>query len=119
MDGSRDPQAAAPLVGQAIKRSEDPRLLTGNGRYVDDLQPAHGLHLAFVRSSQAHARIAAIDHAEAAAMPGVGGSSTAADMAGMLKPIHATSRMEHYHTTAIWPLAVDKVRFVGEAVVAV
>jgi carbon-monoxide dehydrogenase large subunit len=119
MDGSRDPKTAAPLVGQAIKRSEDPRLLTGNGRYVDDLQPARGLHVAFVRSSQAHARIAGIESAEAATMPGVVGVFTAADMMSMVKPVRATSRMEHYHSTAIWPLAVEKVRFVGEAVVAV
>lgn len=119
MDGSQDLKSAQPLVGQPIKRSEDPRLLTGNGRYVDDLQPAHGLHVAFVRSSQAHARIAGIDASEAASMPGVVGVFSAADMAKMVKPVRATSRMEHYHSTAIWPLAVDKVRFVGEAVVAV
>lgn len=107
------------LVGKSVKRSEDPRLLTGNGKYVDDIQVKDALHVAFRRSDQAHALIKSIDIAAAAAMPGVIGVFTAADLESMVQPLYASSRMEHYHATAIWPLAHGKVRFVGEAVVAV
>jgi carbon-monoxide dehydrogenase large subunit len=109
----------AKLVGQRVKRTEDPRLLTGNGAYVDDMQVKGQLHIAFRRSDQAHALIRSIDTAAAAALPGVIGVFTAADMESMVKPVRATSRMPEYHPTSIYPLARGKVRFVGEAVVAV
>jgi len=49
------------IVGTRLKRKEDPALLTGEGKYVDDLAPAGTLHLAVVRSPYAHARIRSID----------------------------------------------------------
>src|SRR5262245_9910693 len=58
-------------IGRPMKRREDPRLLTGAGRYVDDLAPAGTLHVAFVRSPHAHARITRLDLAAARRAPGV------------------------------------------------
>ncbi|MGF6272373.1 carbon-monoxide dehydrogenase large subunit [Massilia sp. UYP11] len=107
------------LVGTRVKRTEDPRLLTGRGCYVDDKQVAGVLHVAFRRSDQSHARIVSIDVAAALDLPGVVAVYTAEQMEGMVKPIFATSRMPDYHPTAIYPLARGKVRFVGEAVVAI
>jgi carbon-monoxide dehydrogenase large subunit len=107
------------LVGTRVKRTEDPRLLTGHGCYVDDKQVAGMLHIAFRRSDQSHARIVSIDFADALLLPGVVGVFTADDLEHMVKPIFATSKMPDYHPTAIYPLARGKVRFVGEAVVAV
>ncbi|WP_151448301.1 xanthine dehydrogenase family protein molybdopterin-binding subunit [Lacisediminimonas profundi] len=120
-DGAQDlePAARPKLVGQRVKRTEDPRLLTGHGSYVDDIPVKGQLHIAFRRSDQAHALIKSIDRDAAAAMPGVIGVFTAEDLESMVKPIFATSRMPDYHPTAIYPLARGKVRFVGEAVVAV
>ena len=58
-------------VGQRIKRTEDPRLIKGLAHYVDDIRLVDTLHVAFVRSIYAHARIAQIDIAEAVKAPGV------------------------------------------------
>ncbi len=107
------------IVGARIKRTEDPRLLTGRGAYTDDRQVLRALHVAFRRSDQAHARIRAIDCAAARAAPGVVAVFTAADLADVVKPLLATSRMANYHATPILPLARDKVRHVGEAVVGI
>ena len=68
------------ILGHAVRRREDPRLITGTGRYVDDIQQAPCLHVAFVRSTLAHATIRAVDSAAAAAAPGVVAVFTAADM---------------------------------------
>ena len=58
-------------VGMPIRRTEDPRLLTGNGEYTADRKPDRALHVAFRRSEQPHAGIARIDTARAQAAPGV------------------------------------------------
>src|SRR5439155_22467004 len=59
------------FVGESVKRSEDLRILTGTGRYVDDVQLPGMLHAAFLRSPLAHARITAIDVSAARDLPGV------------------------------------------------
>jgi len=107
------------LIGARVQRLEDPRLLAGRGAYVDDHQLPGTLHVAFRRSEHAHARIAAIDTAAAAAAPGVVAVVTAADLEGAMRALLATSRMPDYHATPLPVLAGDKVRFVGEPVVAV
>lgn len=107
------------LVGQRIRRVEDPRLLTGAGRFADDIVLPRTAHVAFRRSDHPHARIAAIDATAARDMPGVIGIFTAADIEGDLRPAIPTSRMKGYYATPIWPLARGKVRYVGEPVVAV
>lgn len=106
-------------VGAPIKRTEDPRLLAGSGEYTADRKPDRPLHLAFLRSSQPHARIVRIDTAAAQEAPGVVAVLTAKDIADDFKPVIPFSRMANYYATPILPLASKKVRYVGEAVVAV
>ncbi|MEN3349325.1 MAG: aerobic carbon-monoxide dehydrogenase large subunit [Bradyrhizobium sp.] len=106
-------------VGAPIRRTEDPRLLTGNGEYTADRKPDRPLHIAFLRSGQPHARIVRIDAAAAREAPGVIAVLTADDIAGDFKPVIPFSRMPNYYATPILPLASRKVRYVGEAVVAV
>lgn len=106
-------------VGAPIKRTEDPRLLTGNGEYAADRKPDRALHLAFLRSGQPHARIERIDTAAALAAPGVVAVFTAEDIVDDFKPVIPFSRMANYYATPIVPLASRKVRYVGEPVVAV
>jgi carbon-monoxide dehydrogenase large subunit len=107
------------IVGARIKRTEDPRLLTGLGSFTDDRQVPRVLHVAFRRSDQSHARIGAIDCAAARAAPGVVAVFTAADLEGLVKPLAAASRMKNYHATPFFALARGKVRYVGEPVVGV
>ena len=106
-------------VGAPIKRTEDPRLLTGNGEYTADRKPDRPLHLAFLRSGQPHARIVRIDVAAALEAPGVVAVLTADDIADDYKPVIPFSRMPNYYATPILPLASGKVRYVGEAFAAV
>src|SRR3984893_9407096 len=107
------------LIGARIKRTEDPRLLTGLGSFVDDRQVAGVLHVAFRRSDHAHARIRSIDVAAAQAMPGVTAVFTAADFEDIVKPLRATARMRGYYATPIRALAREKVRYVGEPVAGI
>ena len=112
--------AAGPgLVGQPVPRVEDARLLCGLGRYVDDLPDGQALHMALVRSDQPHARITAIRSDAARRLPGVRGIYAWPDIAALVKPAVATSRMSGYQPTAIHALANGTVHFVGEPVVAV
>ncbi len=106
------------VIGARVPRTEDPRLLTGHGRFVDDIALPGMLHVAFVRSDHAHATIAGIDAEAARAAPGVAAVLTGEDLAD-LEPVFATSTMPDYHATAIRPLARGKVRYVGEPVAAV
>ena len=103
------------LLGNAVPRVEDPDLLTGRGRYVDDLPIDGVLHAYFVRSPIAHGRITGIDTAEALAMPGVVAVFTGADLG--LAPYSAFFRI--HPECARPPLAQDKVRFVGDPVAVV
>ncbi len=106
---------AGSLVGVPVRRVEDPTLLRGEGTYIDNLVIDGALHLAFVRSPIAHAAIRSIDLADARAMPGVVAVYSADDLDF---PNH--SGMMQLHPAAIRPaLARDKVRYVGDAVVAV
>src|ERR1700691_3915253 len=106
------------IVGARIKRTEDPRLLTGCGAFTDDRHPVRALHAAFRRSDQSHARIRAIDCSAARAAPGVVAVFTADDLPEV-KPLIAVSRLVNYHPTPILPLARGKVRYVGGPVVGV
>jgi carbon-monoxide dehydrogenase large subunit len=100
------------MVGTVVMRKEDPALLTGRGTYVDDVQLPGTVHMAYVRSYLAHARIVSIDIAAAAAMPGVLGVFTHDDLPG-LPPSRSVPGMERPC------LATGKVRFVGECVAVV
>ena len=109
-------------IGEAVRREEDPRLLTGRGRYVDDVRAAGEARGYVLRSPHAHAAIAAIDTAAALAMPGVLAVLTGADLSrrglGTLAP--AVPRRRHDGRPAfVCPqplLAFDRVRYVGEPV---
>jgi aerobic carbon-monoxide dehydrogenase large subunit len=100
-------------LGGAVRRREDPRLVTGRGRYTGDVPREGWLHAAFVRSPLAHARITSIDRDSAKAMPGVVGVFVAADLG--LKPQEAPS----LDMFARPPLAAEVVRFVGDLVAVV
>jgi carbon-monoxide dehydrogenase large subunit len=106
-------------VGMPIRRTEDPRLLTGSGEYTADRKPDRALHVAFRRSEQPHATILRIDATKALTAPGVVAVFTADDVAEDYKPVIPFSRMPNYYATPITALASKKVRYVGEAVVAV
>ena len=103
------------ILGSAVKRREDPRLVTGRGRYVDDVPVDRCLHAAFVRSPFAHATLGPVDATAAGAAPGVVAVLTAADLA--LRPRLAFAVLPE--ELARPPLAEGRVRFVGDAVALV
>jgi len=104
----------------AVRRREDPRLITGSGAFVDDLRMPGCLHAAFLRSPHAHARIGAIDVSAALNAPGVVGVYTAADLGSANAPIPVYAPHPALPVPCrLRPLATDVVRFVGEPVVAV
>ncbi|PYM97000.1 MAG: dehydrogenase [Candidatus Rokuibacteriota bacterium] len=112
--------AALPrLVGARVARREDPRLLTGQGSYVDDHRPARLLYAAFLRSPHAHARIVSIDASAALALSGVTAVLTGEEIARASKPVRAASKTPAVKVTSFPPLALGKVRHVGEAVAMV
>jgi carbon-monoxide dehydrogenase large subunit len=112
--------AATPgLVGARVLRREDARLLTGCGRYVSDATVPNLLHVAFVRSPHAHALITSIDVERARRVPGVVAVITGADIAGLVRPLRATSGTPGYRACDTPILPGDRVRMVGEPVVLV
>src|SRR4030095_12593465 len=103
-------------VGQPLKRLEDARLVRARGRYVDDIPLSGTLHVAFVRSPHAHARIRAIDTTRASRAPGVSKVVTGADLDGVAVMRSGTMDVETGRATA-WPvLARDRVGAGGEGV---
>jgi len=118
MTNGTEIHARPKIIGEPVKRTEDPRLLTGLGSYTDDRQVARMLHVAFRRSDQSHARIRAIDCNAARAAPGIVAVFTAENLSE-IKPLLATSRMANYYATPILPLASGKVRYVGEPIVGI
>ena len=112
------PAPAGP-IGARVKRGDDPRLLTGRGRYVDDLTLPRMVHLAFVRSIHAHARLTRVEFDAARRTPGVVGVLTGEDAARLCKPYRGV--LLHYKgmkTGAMLPLARERVRYAGEPIVA-
>jgi len=107
--------ASGSILGNPVQRVEDPRLLRGDAKYLDDLTPDGTVHVAFVRSPIAHARVLSIDISEAETMPGVVLVAThdtlgLADVQGFIMLPAAFNRP---------PLAKDVVRFVGDMVAVV
>src|SRR5437764_949182 len=106
----------ANVIGQRVRRKEDPRFLKGEGRYVDNMPPGDALHLTYVRSPVAHARITGIDVSEARALPGVQ-VFTADDVdldKNPLPPFLGVDERMHRPF-----LAKDTVRFAGDIVACV
>jgi len=114
--------AAQRYTGASVKRSEDPRILTGGGQYIADLKLPGMLHAAFVRSPMAHARVLAVDASAARDLPGVVAVLTGADLEAVTirgqDPLFAMmgggGPMPDYSL-----LATDKVRFAGDPVAIV
>ena len=105
-------------VGQSVPRIEDPRLLRGSARYLDDIQMSGVLHVAFVRSPFGHAMIRRVDATRARELDGVATVVTAADVPEELEIVTTSSRPEAQERRR--PLLPgDRVRYVGEPVAAV
>jgi carbon-monoxide dehydrogenase large subunit len=106
--------------GAALKRREDLPLLTGAGRYLDDLGRPGMVYLGVVRSAHAHARVIRIDASGALALPGVLGVFGPADLPEFARPIpqHLAFR-ERFRSFEQCALAGDKARYVGEPVAVV
>src|SRR5690606_19785379 len=113
--------AATSVFGAAIKRKEDPRLITGQGNYTDDIQLPGMVYAVFVRSPHAHARIRSIDTSAARALPGVVAVFTGRDVEGEVTSIPTAWLIpdSNLKTPPHPPLAVDRVRYVGDAVAMV
>ncbi|MDA3647949.1 xanthine dehydrogenase family protein molybdopterin-binding subunit [Saccharopolyspora indica] len=106
-------------VGAAVPRREDPRLLRGRGRFIDDVQLSGMLHAGFVRSTVAHGRILDIDLSAVRAVDGVVAAYTAEDL-DLGDIVALLDRPpEEFAPTAMPVLAKEKVRFVGEPVAVV
>jgi aerobic carbon-monoxide dehydrogenase large subunit len=115
-----DGQPGKSYVGQALRRKEDPRLITGRGQYTDDISLPGQLHAAIIRSPEAHARIVSIDKSAAEARDDVRGVFTGEDLdlaAGLpcawVPPGVELNSPEH------WPLARGEVKHVGDPVAVV
>src|SRR5256712_10825484 len=116
---TRDYTLMGAPIGLSVKRREDRRLLTGRGRYVDDLRLPTLLHAAIVRSPHAHARIVGVDADRARARPRVVAALTIAELpecAAAVPPLVTSPRLRPYAQPAI---VGPKVRSVGEAVAVV
>src|SRR5574339_908915 len=117
---------ATRYFGERIKRNEDPRLLTGQGLYVDDVDLPNMLHAAFVRSPYAHARINNIDVSQALQREGVVAVYTASDLGDywkpgplLVSPPPVKDIVFNEKTQVPLARAGDKVKFAGEPVVMV
>jgi carbon-monoxide dehydrogenase large subunit len=107
-----------PYVGRPLRRTEDPKLITGRGRYVDDITLPGLAHLAFLRSPHAHARVAALRTDEARRVPGVIRVATADDL-GPLRPLSFMAMLPGLKQVACPYLAGAVVDSTGVPVAAV
>ena len=113
------------FIGKRVKRNEDPRLLTGQALFVDDVEIPGMLHAAFLRSDYAHARLLSIDVSAARQRPGVVAVYTAEDMGEDWQPgpplvsPPPTAKDVIFHSRRQVPLVKDKVRHAGEAIAVV
>ena len=107
------------MIGESLKRLEDPRLIRGDGRFVGDIEPAGTVHAVFVRSTEARGRIIEVDLDDARAMPGVVGVYGGSELG-------LTNRMPNLYpappiagSRQAYALALEEVAYVGEPVVVV
>ena len=105
------------FTGSSVHRTEDRRILTGQGRYIDDLQLPRMLHAAFVRSPMAHARVTSVDVAAARGLPGVTAVLSGTDVADLVRPMPIG--LAGMAAPVFYPLATDRVRHVGDPVAVV
>src|SRR5260370_27012155 len=114
--------AVSTLIGAKIHRREDPRLVSGRGRYVDDMQPMNVLHTAFIRSPYGHAKINRIDLTEATKAPGVEAIYTARDFEKILQgamPVTNSFVADKKQPIGWAYIAKDETRYQGEIVAVV
>ncbi len=121
---SSAPRVSTRWFGASVQRNEDPALLTGSATFVDDVQLPGMLHVAFVRSQWGHARINKIDVSAAAKRPGVVRIFTAGDLGDYWKPgplLVSPPPIENlqFNVRTQVPLALDKIRHVGEPIAIV
>ena len=103
-------------IGASVPRKEDEALLTGRARFIDDLSPLPGLRFAAIlRSPHPHARIVRIDAARVRALPGVWDVVTGSDVAALVGPVPSVVKAP----VPYYPIAIDRVRYVGEPVAIV
>ena len=116
------PATTTNVVGQPIKRTEDPRFITGGGRYIDDIKLQSMVHMAILRSPYAHANIRSIDTSAAKSMPGVIAVFVGADIPynplPMAWPAGGSAGIQNNVNTPR-VLATDDVKWTGEGVAAV
>ena len=119
--GATPGAAGGGVIGQRMRRREDPSLLTGEARYVADLVVPGALHAVLVRSTVGHARIRSVDVEPARSMPGVVAVFTGADLEGeWAGPLPCGWPVtDDMKSPAHLPLAVGKVNYVGDAVAVV
>src|SRR5580765_2594286 len=120
VEGAEDTMSIDRIFGARVRRKEDPRFLTGRGQYTDDVRIAGTIHAAFVRSPHPHAHIRNIDLAAARAHPGVVAVYTGKDLADAgVNGIPVGWLLQGLKPSNHQAIAVDKVRYVGEAVAVV
>jgi carbon-monoxide dehydrogenase large subunit len=117
-------EVGARAIGARVLRAEDPRILTGRGRYVDDVVLPGMLHAAFKRSTVPHGRLVSVDVSAARALPGVVAVYTGADLASFTNPAApggaiGMDLMPGLRAPAVHGLATDKVRYVGDPIAIV
>ena len=110
---------AGRFTGQSIERVEDQRLLRGQGRFAAGISRVGMRHIAFVRSTQAHARLVAIDTSAARALPGVVAVLTAEDLAKVMTGPIVVMVPPNVKVAPFHPLATAKVRLVGDPIAMV
>jgi carbon-monoxide dehydrogenase large subunit len=114
--------AVTQLVGASIQRREDPRLVTGHGRFVDDMTRPGMVHMTVVRSPLAHAKIRSIDPSAAKKAPGVLAVYTYADFKDHITgglPVTASFVADKKQVPNQFPIAHDEVVYQGEPVAVV
>jgi carbon-monoxide dehydrogenase large subunit len=117
-------EVGARAIGARVLRAEDPRILTGRGRYVDDVVLPGMLHAAFKRSTVPHGRLVSVDVSAARALPGVVAVYTGEDLARFTNPAApggaiGMDLMPGLRSPAVHGLATDKVRYVGDPIALV
>ena len=112
------PPEGTSYIGQRVKRKEDRRLLTGRGRYIDDMEFPGALHAAFLRSPYPHARLKRVDVTQALKLPGVTSILTGSEVVALCDSMIG-GREEQEFRLKDYPLAVGKVRYVGEPIAVV
>src|SRR5215216_4884410 len=122
MEATTETKTTGPYVGRAMRRKEDPRMITGLGTYVDDMVLPGMLYAAIVRSPEAHATITSIDKSAAEARDDVvavfTGEDLAGDFEGPMAMVWAPPGVE-IRTPEHWPLKRGEVKHVGDPVAVV